>query len=281
MSDRIKVGHYQCECHDGDFPANAEKVIEGLEYAEANRVEIMSFPESYLTGYFADEPTARQHSFELGSPQIKSLVERTKNISATWMVGFNERRDGKLFNTVIVVERGEVLGRYSKAFPCYAYFTPGREFPVFHRNGVPFAVAICADGGYVEPCRILALKGARIIFAPHYNAIKIDGLINHFTFVRSDHTARAVENGVWFLRGNNVKVGKAGERQMYGDSYLVDPNGEIVIRSRRHAECFVVAEIDLSGWQYHRDRSMQGGRALGKALQETLNDLEDPSRHFC
>ena len=34
-----------------------------------------------------------------------------------------------------------------------------------------FGVIICADGGYIEPARILALKGARIIFAPHYNYI--------------------------------------------------------------------------------------------------------------
>ena len=35
----------------------------------------------------------------------------------------------------------------------------GRHFPVFERDGFMFGVVICADGGYVEPSRILALKG--------------------------------------------------------------------------------------------------------------------------
>ena len=57
-----------------------------------------------------------------------------------------------------------------------------------------FGVIICSDGGYIEPARILALKGRKIIFAPHFNYIGKEGLIGHFMHVRADHTARAVEN---------------------------------------------------------------------------------------
>ena len=105
----------------------------------------------------------------------------------------------------------------------------GREFPVFERKGLKFGVVICADGGYIEPSRILALKGAQVIFSPHFNYIGKQGLLNHFQKVRSDHVARAVENHVYFVRGNNVVVGKdAGlsyDGVGYGDSYIVDPNG--------------------------------------------------------
>ena len=44
-----------------------------------------------------------------------------------------------------------------------------REFPVFTHNGLTFGVVICSDGGYIEPARLLAIKGAKVIFAPHFN----------------------------------------------------------------------------------------------------------------
>ena len=77
----------------------------------------------------------------------------------------------------------------------------------------------------------------QIFFAPHYNYISKEGLISHFMQVRADHVARARENNVHFVRGNNVALGK-DEAFMntdgvgYGDSYILDPGGEILVRSR-------------------------------------------------
>lgn len=87
---------------------------------------------------------------------------------AIFMVGSDELRGEDLFNTVLVAERGNLVGTYSKAFPCYDYFTSGRDFPVFERDGIKFGVVICVGGGYIEPTRILALKGARE-FAETFN----------------------------------------------------------------------------------------------------------------
>jgi predicted amidohydrolase len=154
----------------------------------------------------------------------------------------------------------------------------GREFPVFERAGVKFGVIICADGGYIEPARILALKGVRIIFAPHFNYIGTQRLIYHFQKVRADHVARAIENQVYFVRGNNVIVGKTDgfarpEGQGYGDSYVLDPNGEMVVRSRRHREDVILADIDPLAFDdpWGRDRSITSIRALSKHLLDAAN----------
>ena len=117
--------------------------------------------------------------------------------------------------------------------------------------GLRCGFLICADVGYTAPARILALRGARVIFAPHFNTIAAARLIPHFMKVRADHTARAIENSVYFVRGNNVVLdpAKTGIHRQpepvgYGDSYVIDPNGEILVRSRRHVEDFMVAEVD-------------------------------------
>ena len=167
-----------------------------------------------------------------------------------------------------------LLGTYSKCSAYQRFHKQGREFPTFERGGVKFGVIICSDGGFIEPARILALKGARIIFAPHFNYIGAKGLIGHFQHVRADHTARAVENDVWFVRGNNVVLDKdpglSSPGVGYGDSYVIDPFGEMIVRSRRLKEDFIFIDVDPAvndrGWGM--GRSKWSAREFDKFLVE-------------
>jgi predicted amidohydrolase len=283
---KLKVGHCQLKCAAGDIGANAERVVAGLEEAASERVDVLSFPECFMTGYFRSGEQARQHSVRVDGPEIEDLLRRTAPFETTFIVGFNELRGAALYNTALVAERGALLGTYSKAFPVCDYFTPGRDFPVFEKKGVCYGVLICADGAYIEPSRILALKGVRILFAPHYNNLPLGSLINHLHKVRADHIARVSENGVWFLRGNNVQ--SESDEQMfpnaigYGESYLLDPFGEIVARSQRHEESMITATIDVRdyAWQEKpffasgRRESLVSARALGALFVQALADMD-------
>jgi 5-aminopentanamidase len=271
----VRVGHYQCVCRQGDFEANLATVRKGLEQAIEAKLDIVSFPECFLTGYYAKGDDARAHAFAVDSPEMQRLLALTKDCDTVLLVGFNELRDGKLFNTVAVTERGKLLGRYSKALPYEGYFEPGREFPVFEKKGLKFGIVICSDGGYIEPTRILALKGARFIFAPHFNFVS-DPLQHNIT-VRADHIARAVENGVYFLRANNVVPGRnleglRDEGFGYGDSYLLDPHGQIVAGAGLFHEHLMVYQLDLeqtyrAAWN---TRSAKSATELWEPLREAL-----------
>lgn len=245
----MRIGHCQLESACGDFEANLGKFVRGLEWADRERVEIVCFPECYLTGYPDSEEEARKPAFATDSPSMLKVLDRTSRFQTTCIVGFNELRGGDLYNTAAVMQKGHLLGTYSKCSAYQRFHKQGREFPVFERNGVKFGVVICSDGGYIEPSRILALKGARIIFSPHYNYISKEYLLPHFQEVRADHVARARENRVFFVRGNNVSLGvdtgiKGYAGVGYGDSYIVDPSGEIMVRSRRHREDYIFADVD-------------------------------------
>ena len=271
----MRIGHWQLESKYGDFDGNLAKVVKGLEQAQRERVEVVCFPECFLTGYPDTEELARKHAFALDSPEILKVLDRTARFDPTFIVGFNELRGRDLYNTALVAHKGHVLGTYSKCSAYLPFHKQGRDFPVFERSGVKFGVVICSDGGYVEPSRILALKGARVLFAPHFNYIGKEGLIGHFMHVRADHVARAVENGVYFVRGCNVVRGTDPaitkyEGVGYGDSYVVDPNGEILVRSRRHTEDFLFADIDptVTDTNWGVGRSLYSIRELGKQLLE-------------
>lgn len=272
----MRIAHAQLETKTGDFEGNLAKVVQILERADREKIEVVCFPECFLTGYPDTEEGARKGAFSLDSPEMMKVLDRTSRFNVTAIVGFNELRGKDIFNTAAVLLKGHVLGTYSKCSAYQPFHKQGREFPVFDRNGIKFGVLICSDGGYIEPARILALKGAKIIFAPHFNYIGKEYLLTHFQDVRSDHTARAVENRIFFVRGNNVTLGKdpsitRTDGVGYGDSYIMDPHGEIMVRSRRHHEDFLVADVDPdmakdTSWKV--GRSLWSLREFGKLLVE-------------
>jgi predicted amidohydrolase len=275
----MRIAHCQFEPWVGDFDHNLQRVEEGLARAEKDRVEIVSFPECFLTGYPDTEELARKGAFSMNSPQVAKVLDVTSRFDPTLIVGFNELRGDDLYNTALVAHRGHVLGIYSKCAAYQKFHKQGRTFPVFERSGVKFGVIICADGGYIEPARILALKGARIIFAPHFNYISDKGLLGHYMKVRADHTARAIENSVFFVRGNNVVLdpAKSGITRSpgvgYGDSYVIDPGGEILVRSRRHVEDFIMADVDTNkepDRAFGMSKNAWSFREFGKFVDEAL-----------
>lgn len=277
----MRIAHCQYESWVGDFEHNLKRVEEGLARADKEEVEVVSFPECFLSGYPDTEEEARRGAFAMDSPQLAKVLDLTSRFDPTLIVGFNEKRGGGLYNSVVVAHRGHVLGVYSKCAAYQKFHKQGREFPVFERSGVKFGVIICADGGYIEPVRILAAKGARIIFAPHFNYIRDTGLISHFMKVRADHTARAIENSVYLVRGNNVVLDNARSGITrttgvgYGDSYVIDPGGEILVRSRRHAEDFISIDLDFSkgpDQAFGMSKSAWSFREFGGILEEALKN---------
>jgi predicted amidohydrolase len=271
----MRIGHCQLDSQLGDFEGNLRKVVEGLGKADRDRVDIVCFPECFLTGYPDKAEAARKVAFAVDSPEMMQVLDQTGRFEAALIVGFNEVRGKDLYNTAVVIHKAHILGQYSKCSAYMPFYKQGRDFPVFTHKGVTFGVVICSDGGYIEPTRILALQGAKVIFSPHFNYIGKEGLINHFMQVRADHTARAVENAVYFVRGNNVSLGKeeciAGYDGVgYGDSYVIDPWGEMVVRSRRHREDFIWADIDptIVDKNWGVGRSLWSAREFGEKLRE-------------
>src|SRR3974390_2851722 len=98
----MRIGHCQLESKTGDFDANLEKVVRGLDRADRDKVEIVCFPECFLTGYPDKEEVVRRSAFAVDGPQMMKLLDRTGSFGATFIVGFNEVRGKDLYNTAVV-----------------------------------------------------------------------------------------------------------------------------------------------------------------------------------
>jgi len=66
----MRIGHCQFESKPGDFEGNLARVVAGLERADRERLQIVCFPECFLTGYPDTEAAAREVAIAADSPVV-------------------------------------------------------------------------------------------------------------------------------------------------------------------------------------------------------------------
>jgi len=110
--------------------------------------------------------------------------------------------------------------------------------PVFDTKFGKIGIQICWDNFYPEGSRILALKGAQIIFAPTAAAFASQ---ERWQTVIS---ANAIVNGVFIFRAN--RVGSEEMHHFYGQSFCVDPAGELLEQPSGAGDGIYEVDIDLS-----------------------------------
>ena len=246
----MRIAAYQGPVVFRDWEANFAATMDALTKSEEAGVQILCMPETFLHGYFPNEAEARANSVDLESDFFAHLLERVSGFKPTLLLGLNERRGDDLYNTQVVIENGKLLGRYSKNYLVFNYFRRGHEFPVFERDGVTYGIIICADSSYVEPARILAMRGAQVIFSPHFNFIGYPQVHRHTRKVRACHVARAVENDAFVIKANVIVADSQGSPHFgrqgvgVGDSFVVDPNGEFIAEAGLHTERLLIVDLD-------------------------------------
>ena len=108
-------------------------------------------PEGYLTGYYSDGDQARRNSVNLEGPFFAKVLDRLKPYQPTLLLGLNELRGELLYDTVVVIERGRLVGKYSKNFPIFAYYRRGLEFPVFEKRGIRYGSSFVRTPRFWRP----------------------------------------------------------------------------------------------------------------------------------
>jgi predicted amidohydrolase len=109
---------------------------------------------------------------------------------------------------------------------------------VFDTSHGRIGVQICWDNLFPEGARILALKGAEIIFAPTAASL------NTHTLWERAITSNAFANNLFIFRVN--RVGKEEGISFYGRSFCADPWGEMASELAGSKDAIVLADIDLA-----------------------------------
>lgn len=266
---------------------NLEKARRMARIAADRGAKMICFPELFSAPWFPMDIRAENFSLAEEVPGLTTemMQQLARELEVVFILPlFEKDACGLHFNTAVVVDAdGRVVGKYRKIhvpqIPLWeekAYFHPGDlGFPIFDTRFGRVGVQICWDNFFPEGSRILALKGAEVIFAPTAAAFA-----SHEKWEKVI-CANAATNGVFIFRIN--RVGKESKQHFYGKSFCASPEGDLVDQPSGSQEGVILTEIDLAEiertrrvWTFMRDRrpELYGEILEGKGKFFTTGDTE-------
>ncbi len=241
-----------------------------VEQAAQKGVQILCLQEIFHGPYFCCEQDIKWYGTAETVPGPTSdlfcgLAKKHRMVIVLPL--YEKAIEGVYYNTAVIIDAdGTILGKMRKVHIPHTwpgfwekfYFKPGNlGFPVFNTAYAKIGVYICYDRHFPECARILALKGAEILFNP---SATTEGKSKYLWEL--EQPAQAVANGVFIGANNRVGLEKPWEfGKFYGTSYFVDPRGKFLVKGSEDKDELVVADLNLEeirevrdGWQFFRDR---------------------------
>ncbi len=271
---KLKVSAIQMSMSE-DKNSNILKAISLVRISAQNGAKIILLPELFESLYFCKDMNIKYFSWAKplkDNALIKQFSDLAKELKIVLLVSYFEKSRDDYFNSLVVVDtNGSVMDNYRKShIPDGAgyeekfYFKEGDTgFKVYNTAYAKIGVGICWDQWFCETARILALKGAEIIFYPTAIGsepdIKLDSK-EHWQRVQMGHAAA---NTVPIVVANRVgkEKGESCELNFYGSSFITDYTGAKIVEASRENEEIIYAEYDLienakqrEYWSLLRDR---------------------------
>ena len=211
--------------------------------AEEEGAALVCFPECYLQGYVVDEVRTPNLAISLSSDFFETIRQRLAHLNLILVMGLIERDEGKLFNTAVVVKRGELLGRYRKSNlrPGESVFTPGDDYPLFEIDGLTFGINICNDLNFPESAKAVSSQGADLLVCPCNNMMPLKNAERWKLKHNETRAQRSIETGLWLISSD--VTGEKNGRVSYGPTAVINPDGVVVGQVPLMEEGLVFQEI--------------------------------------
>ncbi len=252
MSREIRLIGVQMECQIGNTKKNLKKIITWIDKVSTFEPDFICFPELSTSGYNPDLIGKRYYklSDQIPGDFTDQIGKRSEEYGVHIIFGMIEKScKGDIYNSaVITTPKGVISGVYRKNHLLGSekdFFKEGNEYPVFNTSYGKIGVMICYDAGFPEVARILALKGAEIIFQP--SAWRLEDKNTWEINTKS----RALENALFLLAVN--RVGIEGHLHLFGNSRLLNPRGDVIASLNDDIESSISASIDLDEIRAFRD----------------------------
>ena len=225
MADaELTLGLWQDGGSPGDIAANLDRIGLAAGQARAQGVDLLIFPECFLTGYFRDRGV-REVAARVDGPVRASLAGIAAATGVALLVGTYESSGDAVYNGAVCVtpEHGEIA-RYRKRALYGAWekatFRRGTGPVVFEYLGLRIGVLICFDMEFPELCRELGGQGVDLIAVPTALMAPFDRIAIHMV------PTRAMENEVFVAYAN--RTGAEAALRYVGRSSVVSPMGEVL-----------------------------------------------------
>ncbi|MBI2340640.1 MAG: carbon-nitrogen hydrolase [Deltaproteobacteria bacterium] len=248
---------------------NLEKAIGRIREAAGQGARIVSVSELFLSKYFCQTNDRRFFSLAetIPGPNTGAFSKLAKELGIVIVGSFFEKDGKDHYNTAVVFDAdGSVLGKYRKLhipddpghhYSELFYFKPGNlGLPVFKTHYGTIGVSVCWDQWYPENARVLAEKGAQIIFYPTAIGWPVsekgkDVAKTEFDAWVTIQRSHAIANGVFIAAAN--RTGLEQNLDFWGGSFVSDPFGKVLQQAGHDREEIILSACDLSRIQEVRE----------------------------
>ena len=222
-----------------------------------------------------DDELYAPHGLKDGITQLEDDERLIACVGRT--VFFFERDGAHFYNSLAMIDpKGDIMGVYRKSHipdgPGYNekfYFRPGNTgFRVWPTRYGVVGIGICWDQWYPEAARLTALQGAQILFYPTaigwHPSEKAKYGERHHSSWETVQRGHAIANGCYVVAPNRIghEAPDGGDGiEFWGQSFVADPSGQILVRGSVDQAEVLVVEVDLevvdtqrTHWPFLRDR---------------------------
>ena len=273
----VKVAAAIPELKVADCAFNVEKIVELLQHAEQEKVQVVCFPELSVTAYTCADLFFQEKLLLDAEKRLTELQLATFSLTAVTVVGMPLRVDNQLFNVAVVLQGGRILGVvpktnlpnnnefYEKRWFASAKSTDvttvkigGEEVPfgtdiLFSDRKFSFAIELCEDLWVpIPPSSQHAVHGADIIF----NLSATNELIakHHYLCQLIEQQSARCNSGYVYASSG---FGESTTDVVYAGNGLIAENGKMIASSERFLleSQLVVSEIDVERLRADRMRN--------------------------
>jgi len=230
---------------------NIQNGIEVVRKAASSGAKIISFSELAFIQFFPQKPSSTKpleiaESIPGSTTDIFSQLAKELNVVIILNL-YEKDKDGTYDSSPVIDADGNILGTtrmiHITDYACFHekdFYTPGNNgAPVYETKFGKIGVAICYDRHYPEYMRALAINGAEIVFIPQAGAVGEwpEGLYE------AEMRVAAFQNGYFTALCN--RVGEEECLTFSGESFVCNPEGEVITRSGLGTEEILYCDVDL------------------------------------
>lgn len=240
----VVIGLIQLENKLGDKEYNLEKAVSLIEKAAKKGAGIICLPELFVTGYHLE--ALKDDLYGMAERPDGAVLARLRSVArklGIYIIAPVAMADGparQMENAAVLInDDGEIQGKYCKNHLFGAesqFFTRTGEYPVFDTKYGKIGIMICADNNHPEPARMLALKGAEIVFLPA--AWRVQEADIWPLLIR----CHGLENNIFIAACNTYS--RMADLFLFGHSMVVNPRGKVV-EELGEGEGMIVCELNL------------------------------------
>jgi len=231
--------------------ANISRGLAALQEAAQKGAELVVFPELSFLPFFPqkpDDPAAISLAEPIPGPTSDLIAAKAKEFGVVVIFNLYERFGNQTYDSSPLIDadgsiRGVVRMMHIVEEPGFhekGYYHPGNNFQlVFATKVGRVGIAICYDRHFPEYMRSLALQGAAIVVVPQAGAVD-EWPANIF---EAELQVAAFQNGYFAALAN--RVGQEEVVNFAGESFVVDPFGQVIARAPAHEEAILITDCDL------------------------------------